>query len=159
MQQMITGLTALFTGTAVNTTATIANTAAVTTQTSVDSASAGAGAAGGGGGGGGGFLGALSSIAGIVGIFDQGTSYVPRTGLAVIHEGEMIMPRGQSDAIRAGEASVGGGSGPHVHFHVNTLDSASAASMLERHHAAISKGVQAAMRGNSAGLHAAFARM
>jgi Phage-related minor tail protein len=52
----------------------------------------------GGSGGGGMWSGLLSSLFGqsLVGVYASGTSYVPRTGLAMVHEGEAIIPAGQS---------------------------------------------------------------
>jgi len=51
-----------------------------------------------GGGGTSMWSGLLSSIFGqsMVGVFASGTSYVPRTGLAMVHKGEAIIPAGQN---------------------------------------------------------------
>jgi hypothetical protein len=48
--------------------------------------------------------------------FAMGTPYVPRDMLAQIHQGEIIVPRAQSDAIRSGQATLGaaGGGGTTV---------------------------------------------
>lgn len=49
------------------------------------------------GGDGGGFWGGLAKIGGaIIGSFDTGTPYVPRTGLAMIHQGERIVPAAEN---------------------------------------------------------------
>ena len=60
------------------------------------------------GGLGGGLLGDIGKIAG----FDSGTSYVPTTGLALLHQAEMVIPAGVAQAWRDGGigAPQGGGS-------------------------------------------------
>jgi hypothetical protein len=56
----------------------------------------------GSGSSGGGLLGFFSQLFGsfgsqnLVGVFDKGTDYVPRTGLAIVHQGEQIIPAGRS---------------------------------------------------------------
>jgi hypothetical protein len=37
--------------------------------------------------------------------FQHGTSYVPRTGLAMLHEGEKVVPRGGAEGVRRGGGS------------------------------------------------------
>jgi hypothetical protein len=60
--------------------------------------------------------------------FDVGAWSVPRTGLALVHEGEFIPPAGPaSDFARA---AFNGGSGAnggdtHLHFNISALDGAS----------------------------------
>lgn len=64
------------------------------------------GALGGGSGGGGIFGTILSSI---IGFFDQGTPYVPQTGLAVVHQGERIITASDNAALMRGNvASIPG---------------------------------------------------
>lgn len=41
----------------------------------------------------------MGLLGGLVGSFDKGTDYVPRTGLAMVHEGEQIKPKGSSNRI------------------------------------------------------------
>src|SRR5579884_1056214 len=69
-------------------------------------------------------------------MFDIGTDYVPRTGLAVIHEGERIVPSDQNERItRAIESGSGvmpadTGSGGDTHLHVHAIDTKSAVQFL-----------------------------
>ena len=91
--------------------------------------------------------------------FDTGTSYVPHDQLANIHQGEIIVPRAQSDAIRAGEATLGGGGGSSVHFHINAMDSDGVKKSLMKNHAAIAAAVSQAARGGNSTLRTAFAKM
>jgi hypothetical protein len=66
-----------------------------------------------GAGGGGGFLaglfGSLFGGGGGAGLpmYEKGTDYVPRTGQAIVHEGEMVVPRRTADKIRFGQATGG----------------------------------------------------
>ncbi|MDE2019814.1 MAG: phage tail tape measure protein, partial [Patescibacteria group bacterium] len=41
----------------------------------------------------------MGLLGGLVGSFDKGTDYVPRTGLAMVHEGEQIKPKGSTNRI------------------------------------------------------------
>src|SRR5579885_590899 len=69
-------------------------------------------------------------------MFDIGTDYVPRTGLAVIHEGERIVPSDQNERItRAIESGSGVmpadmGDGSEMHLHVHAIDAKSAVQFL-----------------------------
>jgi hypothetical protein len=60
------------------------------------------------------------SGSGLVGSFAVGTAYVPKTGLALIHKGEMIIPASMADEIRSG--SVGGQAGSSGQDVVSRLD-------------------------------------
>jgi len=91
--------------------------------------------------------------------FDTGTDYVPHDQLANIHQGEIIVPRAQSDAIRAGDATLGSGGGGNVHFHINAMDSDGVKKSLMRNHAAIAAAVSQAARGGNSTLRTAFAKM
>jgi hypothetical protein len=42
--------------------------------------------------------------------YDVGSPFVPRDQMAMVHQGEIIVPRTFSDAIRSGEMSLGNGS-------------------------------------------------
>jgi hypothetical protein len=67
-----------------------------------------------GGGGGGAYSGIGSFLAGLIPSFAVGTDYVPRTGLAMIHKGERIIP--------AAENRAGMGGGPSIVFNISTPD-------------------------------------
>jgi len=58
--------------------------------------------------------------------FAVGTDYVPRTGLALIHEGEAITPASQN---RGG----GMGGGMHVHFNVSAVDAPGVQAFFDQH--------------------------
>lgn len=42
---------------------------------------------------------AAGAVGGVIGIFEQGTWSVPRTGLALVHQGEKVIPAGQAAAL------------------------------------------------------------
>lgn len=69
-----------------------------------------------------GLLGLLSAVPS----FDVGTLSVPRTGLAMVHRGEAILPAGgPAETYRAGLARMGGGGGNvtvHVKMDISALD-------------------------------------
>lgn len=65
------------------------------------------------GGGSGGVAGGDAIAAELVGYYDKGTDYVPRTGLAMVHQGEAIIPASQNR---------GGGTNVNVNLTVNSLD-------------------------------------
>lgn len=103
------------TGTIINLTNALNNIPrnVTTTITTVYKTIGGGGGGGGGdgGGGGGGDGGRITDISDWIpekGTFDprdyfqQGTPFVPRTGLAVVHRGEMIIPAPQATLIRGG---------------------------------------------------------
>ena len=60
-----------------------------------------------GGGGAAGGAGAITDLAGLA-MFDTGTMGVPSTQIALVHQGEIIVPPGLSDSIRSGSATLGG---------------------------------------------------
>jgi hypothetical protein len=73
---------------------------------------------------------------------DTGTDYVPRTGLAMIHQGEAIIPASENVS-----PYTGGGSSPT--FNINALDGPSVHNWLRSGGAAmIAKHVAKAMNGN-----------
>jgi len=75
----------------------------------------------------GGLFGGVSKLFG----FAEGTPYVPQTQLAVVHQGEMIIPADQAAAIRGGEAGIGGGgSSINITNQITAWDGASVASWL-----------------------------
>lgn len=69
-------------------------------------ATGGKGGKGGAGGGGSGFTGMLSNVL----KFDVGTPMVPRDMLAMVHQGEMIVPKTFAQGMRDGSVPMGGGS-------------------------------------------------
>ncbi len=97
----------------------------------------------------GGFLPWASPIAnpfsgGILGgIFghDIGDWSVPATGLAVIHQGEMIIPSQQASQIRSGSANLGSSAGSNVtvNFSVQAVDSQSVANLFKANGATIAQ--------------------
>ena len=106
-------LSANTTATATGTAATTTNTASQTTnligntvQTDINSAAVaantsalGASAASGGGG----FLSLLGGLA----MFDVGTDSVPRDMVAMVHQGEIIVPAAEAAGIRSGQSLLG----------------------------------------------------
>lgn len=87
--------------------------------------------------------------------FDKGTDYVPSDQLANIHKGEIIVPAAQSDDIRSGRSSLGGGGGNSVHFHISALDGKSVKAMLKQHGGAIAASVLSAARNGHSGIRTA----
>lgn len=144
MQQLATAILSLIGVDFISQTSTDANSIAVTANTTALAANTTA-------------LIASKAIPG----FAVGSPYVPNDMVAQIHKGEMIIPAGAAESLRQGTASVGGysQSSPDVHFHVNSLDSASTAKMFQRHSRAISNAVAAAARGGHGPMRAAFGKM
>jgi hypothetical protein len=159
MQQFVTWLGALVgitteqvAGDTVQVAALTANTAALTGLTATMAVS--------GGGGGGSAVEDLLGVLPAIAAFDTGSSFVPKTGLAKIHQGEIIIPAGASQQIRDGSAQIGGGSADtHAHFHFHTLDSSGVERMMRNNSSAIAGAVRSAARGNNGAMKSAFARM
>lgn len=77
--------------------------------------------------------------------FDVGTPYVPSTGLAMVHEGEKIVPKGVAKKWDDGELNkLGGGGG--VHLHVHALDHQDVKRYLNRNSSMIAKAVGGSIR-------------
>ena len=92
-------------------------------------------AAGGAGQGGGMLEGLLAMGKSFVGSFDVGTDYVPRTGLALIHQGERIIPAADNAAGR-----FGGGTTVTNNFHLSgPVDARTQAQIAAQAAAAISR--------------------
>ena len=72
-----------------------------------------------------------------VAAFDVGSDYVPKTGMAVIHQGERIIPSGQNAQITQALAGGKSGQGGDNHFHyspnITGIDGASVAGMARQH--------------------------
>lgn len=66
-----------------------------------------------------------------VGAFASGTDYVPRTGLALVHQGEQIIPAGE-------------GRSTNINFTVNSLDPATAAQVIVANRRVITSVVEGA---------------
>lgn len=69
-----------------------------------------------------------------VGSFEVGTDYVPKTGLALVHQGEAIIPAAQN-------AAGGGGGGANVSFNISAIDRGSVLTFLNRYGPQISRSV------------------
>ena len=76
--------------------------------------------------------------------FDVGTPYVPSDQMAMIHQGEAILPRGVAQSWRDGD--MGGGGDTHVHFNVNAMDAKSFAGFLSQHSDTLAKSVRSSVR-------------
>jgi hypothetical protein len=83
--------------------------------------------------------------------FETGTNYVPKTGMALIHEGEAVANRGEASDMRKlismGQKSRQGGDN---HFHmgttINALDGSGVEGVANRNSAALMKAVRRQMR-------------
>ena len=69
--------------------------------------------------------------------FEKGTDYVPRTGMAILHEGERVSTRPENEAISKALQGGNGGSGGDNHYHyspnISGIDGASVAGMARQH--------------------------
>jgi hypothetical protein len=68
--------------------------------------------------------------------FASGTTNVPRTTLAMLHPGELVMPRAEADTYREGMAKMGGGGSPSVRGQLVDLG-AEVMSVLSRNGSAL----------------------
>lgn len=95
------------------------------------------------GGGAGGFVGNLLG-------FDVGSSFVPSTGPALIHQGEIIVPPDLSAQIRAGKASLGsqssGGGGDTINLTIQAIDTQSGMQFLMNNKGAVASAAKGAAR-------------
>jgi hypothetical protein len=98
---------------------------------------------------------ALAGLLGLIGSvpsFDVGTLSVPKTGLAMIHRGETILPAGgPAEAYRAGLARIGGqGSGGsttvNVNMNISALDGQSVYRTLNGSRDQLARVVREAVR-------------
>jgi len=122
--------TAQTTATAAQTTATVAETSATTAETAAQSA-----------GGGAGIIDGLLPVA-----LASGTDYVMRGGLAIIHQGEAVVPA----AARVSGPFTGAGMGTQVHAPVNislsALDRQSVARFFSDNKAELMKAIRDSVR-------------
>lgn len=91
--------------------------------------------------------------------FDVGTNYVPSDGVAMIHEGERIIPKADNTKLNDALENGGGRGETHAHFHFHTLDSQGVAAMVKRNASALSKGIGGAARGGNGALRSAAAKL
>ena len=97
-----------------------------------------------------------------LGSFDVGTSYVPQTGLAMIHQGEIILPPDISAQVRSGQATIGaqgasggyaaGGGGGAVNITLQAVDTQSGMQFLKNNAAAIASIVAGQIRNANSSL-------
>lgn len=86
-----------------------------------------------------------------VAAFESGTDYVPRTGLAMLHEGERVTPRAENLQISKLLGGGGGGQrGGDIHFHnsptFSAIDGASVAGMASAHNQTFTREAMRQMR-------------
>lgn len=96
---------------------------------------------------------AFASVAHSVMGFAGGSYSVPSTMLAVVHQGEMIIPSGDAAAIRSGTAGVGNGGGGitinvSAPLTAHALDATGLTAVLERHATTIAATVARVMDQN-----------
>lgn len=73
-------------------------------------------------GGSGGSGGSSGASAGKLPSFAVGAWDLPRSMIAEVHKGEMIVPAGPAEAFRSGTGFGGGDTHIHVHHHINAVD-------------------------------------
>jgi hypothetical protein len=75
--------------------------------------------------------------------FEQGTPFVANTGLALVHQGEAIIPSWANPAAGSAPTSVSNTFGGNtLHVHVNAIDASSFASMLMDNQSALSNALR-----------------
>ena len=79
--------------------------------------------------------------------FDVGSNYVPQTGLAMVHQGETIIP-----ASAQGDAYSGGGSNISVTFQIQAIDTQTGANFIQSNAASIANVVAGAIRNQNSSL-------
>jgi len=96
--------------------------------------------------------------------YDVGTDAVPRTGMAVIHQGERIVPSDQNEritrAVESGAESThmatAGAWGGDVHFHVHALDTKNARQAFMDHKPLLRAAINESYAENSGGADAGY---
>ena len=77
--------------------------------------------------------------------FEEGTPYVPSTGMALLHQGEAVIPAGSAEKFRNGDLSGVGGGGD-THFHISAMDAKSFEGFLKRNKGALHSAIAASQR-------------
>ena len=80
-----------------------------------------------------------------VAAFEDGTGYVPRDGMAYLHEGEAVVPAPTMDQLRGSDGS-GGGVTIHQQNNWNTMGDKQFQRQLDRHASHVARAVQKHMR-------------
>lgn len=81
-----------------------------------------------------------------VAAFEDGTAYVPQTGMALLHEGEAVIPAGVADRWRDGEGPGGGDVNIHQQNNWNTMTDRQFQKQLYRHAQHVAGAVQRHLR-------------
>ncbi len=85
---------------------------------------------------------AAATWAGVMALaaFENGADYIPRTGVAMLHQGEAVATAGENSRISQVISMAAGGAGGDVHYHSNAnftgIDGASVAGMYRSNAAA-----------------------
>jgi hypothetical protein len=87
--------------------------------------------------------------------YASGTDYVPGTGLALLHEGERVVPSDQNEriaqALEGGRMPVQSASMGDVHLHVHAIDARGVAQFLDKYKHNILSATNDARAENSGG--------
>ena len=95
------------------------------------------------------------AIGHFIGSFDVGTSSVPQTGLAMIHQGEIILPPDISAQVRSGQTTIGaqgafgggyGGGGDVYNVTITATDAQSVTNLLKNNSGVIAQIVSGQIR-------------
>lgn len=81
--------------------------------------------------------------------FQHGTDYVPRTGLAMLHQGEAVIPAGQNTG-----STQGGGNEIHLHFDFSGVVDREGMKRMVREH--VAPELASVMKGNTGGSRVAI---
>jgi len=104
----------------------------------------------------------VGAQAALVPSFDVGSNYVPSNMLAMVHQGERIIPAADNSALMAAVGAGGGQGGGqtrgdvHVHLNVNALDARSVENLFKSNGRAIAKSLSAQIRGLNSELRSAI---
>ena len=92
---------------------------------------------------------------GILG-FAEGTDYVPNTGLYQLHQGEIVIPPAQSEAIRSGDMGIGGGGSNTFNINIQAIDTQTGAQFLRNNAGVIAATLSGAMRNQNSQIRKAL---